>query len=370
MCHRAQKNYFASPLLRLPPAIRAKILDYLIGGQVVHVQYVQHESGTVEQVPLMGKLRHAICVARETEAEAYARAIRGYHDANPLSDSKKYYIACCADRHQKCYFTSRTLGLKNLPAEQKFDLAVLSVCWQVYEEACHILWTTNTFSFDDPVSFHKFIASLNTAQLHKLTSLHLSRLLVGDQRSTTRLADRIVDHWAWTIACDPSRMITLRGLRTLHLCFEQWFDYCNLINTMQDYNRRCIRQDAQPFLQLRILDLERVTVVVADNTAFMKIPGTQAVRWTAPKKNEMAGWIRGKLLDVEGRASLKAEGEAKKLEIEGKRLDQREGVERRKMEKAKARKVLERQAEVAQTEAVNRHLERQIGRATRRSWMK
>ena len=142
---------------------------------------------------------------------------------------------------------------------------------------------------------------------------------------------------------------------------------------MHDYNRRCIQQDAQPFLQLRILALERATVVVADNTALMAIPGTEAARWTAAKKNEMAGWIRVKLLDLEGRASLKAEGEAKKLEIEGQRLDQRDGVEKRRKEreeKANAGKVLERQAELAQTEAVNRHLEQQIGRATRRSWMK
>lgn len=338
----------------------------------MHVQFVPVESGSVEQVPLIGKLRHAICVAKETESEAYARAIRGY-DAVPLSDSKKYYIACCADRHQKCYCTSKTSGLIGVPTEQKFDLAVLSVCWQVYEQAHDILWTTNTFSFDDPVSFHRFTASLNTAQLQKLTSLHLSRILVGDQISLTRLADRIVNHWAWTIACESPRMKSLLGLRTLHLCLEQWFDYCNFLGMLHDYNRRCIQQDAQPFLQLRFLALEHVTVVVADSTAFMEIPGTQTLRWTAAKKNQVAEWIRVKLLDLEGRARLRAEEEAKKVEIEHQLLDRRQGIEKRRMEreeKVNARKVVQRQAEVAQIAAVNRHLEWQLGRATRRSWMK
>lgn len=340
----------------------------------MHVQFVRHgqaEGGSIEQLPLTGNLRHAICVAKVSESDAYAQTTRGY-SAVPSSESAEYYVACCADRHQACHSTSRTSGLKGVPPEQKFDLAVLGACRQFYEEAHHILWTTNTFSFDDPVSFGKFIASLNTAQLYKLKSLHLSRL-VGDQRSATQMADRVVNHWAWTIACEPLRMKTLRGLRTLHLCLEQWFDHCNLINTMHDYNRRCIQQDAQPFLQLRILALEHVTVIVADNSALMNIPGTQAARWTAAKKNAIAEEIRVKLLDKEGAASLKAEGDAKKLEIEGNMLDQRDGVEKRRKEreeKAKATKILERQAEQAETQAINRHLGRQIGGAIRRSWMK
>ena len=78
---------------------------------------------------------------------------------------------------------------------QEFNLAVLGVCRHLYEQAHHILWTTNTLSFDDPVSFGKFISSFNLGQLHKLKYLHLSRL-VGDpsQDPTTGWADRVTDH--------------------------------------------------------------------------------------------------------------------------------------------------------------------------------
>lgn len=292
-----------------------------------------------------------------------------------LSDSAEYYIACCADRHQACYFTSKSPGPKEVHTDQKLDLAVLGACRQLYEQAHHILWTTNTFSFDDPVSFGRFISSLNPAQLHKLRSLHLSRV-VGDQTSTTRWRDRVTDHWAWTIACEPSHMKTLRGLRTLHVCLEQWLDPCNeltRVDSMQDYNRRCVQQDAQPFLQLRILALEHVTVVVADNPALMKNPGSRAARWTAAKKNEMAEEMRVKLLDPEGMATLRAEEDAKKLELEGRRLDQRDGVEKRRQnreERAKVEKIKGSQAEQARTKAINDHVERQVGGAVRRNWMK
>lgn len=338
----------------------------------MHVRFVrrgQGGDGSPEQVPLIGKLRHAICVAQGTESDAYSQATRG-DSAVPSSDSAECHIACCADRHQTCYFTSRTSGRNEVPPDQRFNLAVLGACRQLYEQAHHILWTTNTFLFDDPVSFGKFMASLNPAQLHKMRSLHLSRV-VEDQRSPTRGADRITNHWAWTIACEPSRIKTLRGLRTLHVCLEQWLDPCN--DLIHDYNRRCIEQDALPFLQLRMLALEHVTVTVADNPDLMKVPEIRAARWTAAEKKEMAEEIRVKLLDPDGTASLRAEGDAKKLELEGRRSDQRDGIDRRRKdreEKAKAEKVLGVQAEQTQREAISRHLEQQIGGAVRRSWMK
>lgn len=78
-------------------------------------------------------------------------------------------------------------------------------------------------------------------------------------------------------------------------------------------------------------------------------------------------------LDPEGAATLRAEKDAKKLEIEGVRLEKRDGVEKRKKDReegTKAEKVLADAHEQAKTEALNEHLELQVGRAVRRSWMK
>lgn len=73
---------------------------------------------------------------------------------------------------------------------------------------------------------------------------------------------------------------------------------------MHDYNRRRIQQGAQPFLQLRILASEHVTVLVSDNPGFIKVPGPRAAGWTAAKKNEVAEEIRVKLLDPGGHSDL------------------------------------------------------------------
>ena len=291
----------------------------------------------------------------------------GGHGNIHSSDLANYDVACCTDRHRLCYFTY-----------QKLDLAILGASRQLYKEAFRILWATNTFSFDDPVSFRRFISSLSIDQVHKLKSLHLSRV-VEDQRSLTYEADRIINHWAWTIACEPSRMKKLRGLRTLHVSLEQWLGPCTALTPVPGYNKRCIQQDALPILQLRILALEHVTVIVTDSSALMEVPGFRAARWSAAEKSELAEEMRVKLLDAEGAASLRAEVDAKKLEIEGMRLDERDAIEKRKRErveeKERAKAMKERakamKARLAQIErgVINRHLEQQIGGNVKRSWM-
>lgn len=69
MRHRVHRNLLASPLLRLPPEIRERILRYLLGDQTVHLQFVQRGQGVGVEGGSAGvsdKLRHAICVAKET----------------------------------------------------------------------------------------------------------------------------------------------------------------------------------------------------------------------------------------------------------------------------------------------------------------
>ena len=286
--------------------------------------------------------------------------LEGHSNINS-SDLANYHVACCTDRHQPCYLTY-----------QKLNLAILGASRQLYREAFHILWATNTLSFDDPVSFGRFISRLRLAQVHKLKSLHLSRV-VEDQRSMTCGADRVINHWAWTIACEPSRIKKLRGLRTLHVSLEQWLDPCTSLTPEPGYNRRCIQQDALPILQLRILALEHVTVVVTDGPALMEFPEFRTSRWSAAEKSDFAEGVRVQLVDAEGAASLRAEGDAKKLEIEGMRLDEQDRIEKRKRERVEKekKKAKRMKAMVAQREreVINSRLEQQIGGTVKRSWM-
>ena len=57
------------------------------------------------------------------------------------------------------------------------SLSVLQTCRQFYEEAHHVLWTTNTFVFDDAYSLPFFLTRLNSVQRRKLTNLCVQPLV-------------------------------------------------------------------------------------------------------------------------------------------------------------------------------------------------
>ena len=92
-------------------------------------------------------------------------------------------ISCCLLRSSPLDMPLHLRDIRSkIHPNQKFNLAVLGVCRHLYEQAHHVLWTTNTLSFDDPVSFGKFFSSFNLGQLHKLTLLlagQIESLIIG-----------------------------------------------------------------------------------------------------------------------------------------------------------------------------------------------
>ncbi|MCJ1455250.1 hypothetical protein MMC28_005604 [Mycoblastus sanguinarius] len=180
-----QRNALGSPLLKMPAEVREQILLYILGDKVVHIKYFK--DGELELVHSLERglnsmpadrraFRHAVCVAYHSESRAYKEASHGYRCV-PCDDSAEYYIVNCAERHQLCgcHDNNQFPTLRYGHLSPKIDLAVLGSCRQLYEEAHHLIWTTNTFSFDDPISFGNFLANLSLPQKRKLKKLHLSR---------------------------------------------------------------------------------------------------------------------------------------------------------------------------------------------------
>ena len=88
------------------------------------MRFVRHSTGVVgvdggsaEQLPLTGNLRHAICVAKETEPEAYAQAKRTYILDFVCSD---WYLGC----FRRCVFGDQ----KILCTQIIFALRFVSFC--------------------------------------------------------------------------------------------------------------------------------------------------------------------------------------------------------------------------------------------------
>ena len=261
-------------------------------------------------------IRHAICVANQSEQSAYKEAVSGYATV-PADDSPEFYIASCDERHSACSMCGS--GDMFLRQDLRVDLNILGVCRQLYEEANYLLWATNTFSFDDPQSFEKFFASLNPAQKRNLTNIHISAH-IGEFYSTytTRQQRSRYDMHYWGKALKMSTLPRLQGVQTLHLCINLGFrgawDAISP-NIAAEQIEKCQQADMEPILRLRALPIKKITVTVSDEPKkLMEDHGGIAHRWTAMKKNEYAESIRVQLMDDKGAERVKTEAEAANLQ--------------------------------------------------------
>lgn len=291
------------------------------GGGVFYFDGVEHVSHSAKLATLFGRdsrsvIRHAICVASQSEQSAYKEAVSGYAIV-PVDDSPEFYVASCDERHSACSMCGN--GDLFLHQDLRVDLNILGVCRQLYEEANYLLWATNTFSFDDPKSFEKFFASLNPAQKRNLTNIHINAH-IGEFYSThtTSYQRSRFDMHYWGKALKMSTLRMLQGVQTLHLCINlglqgAWDALSPDIAAAQI--EKCQQADMEPILRLRALTIKKVTVTVSDEPKKLDDDdGRIAFRWSAMKKNEYAESIRVQLMDNKGAELVKTEVEAANLQ--------------------------------------------------------
>lgn len=179
-----------------------------------------------------------------------------------------------------------------LPKEAtQLDLKVLRACRQLYNECSFILWTANTFSFDDSQIFGGFMSARVPWQTKTL------RRLNSKIDNTHREGPA-----AWHKVLNMKLVRSLQGLRELNLdCaytrgrpFVDWF----LQGTINTYNVSILR--------FRVLHLARATVILNDNHMthwVSRITGGQnryKLLWTTEDQRKVAKHAESVLLDTEG----------------------------------------------------------------------
>lgn len=306
-----KRNASTSPLLRLPGEIREIIFKYVIGGNLFHIKLYQGLYKKNTPARTNGKLRHEICVAEMSENKAYERLISAY-DRVPPGDASQYHTLACQERHKSCILTEHFDFIREVATVQearRLDLSILGACRQMYEEANILLWTTNTFSFSDVLTFEELIARLNTMQRQKLSAIHIGmawfRTLMHHRRASS--------------VHNPMILEKLRGLRTVHLSLDRdpSFDCWSQGNIV---NIGCFRS-------LQILPLKHATVMVVDI-----FDGAPQGRWTIRRKRDCAERLRCMLLNPDGDKIYRAEYQAKQVALEtiaAQRREERESLIRR-----------------------------------------
>ena len=134
--------------------------------------------------------------------------------------------------------------------QAQLALTILRTCRQVSNEANHVLWSTNTFSFNGPTTFDEFMLNLRATQKQAVKKIQLSMLINKDLR--TKL-DTCVQARSYQ---DATRVANRASLH------EQRFEprVIELVESTLAYLR--IRTEGVDRLQP--LPLETVTAVVVD----------------------------------------------------------------------------------------------------------
>jgi len=286
----------------------------VVGGQLIHIK-----SGE------KGSIRHSICVAQFSEDQAYQASKTSCQDVThehgtfassvypiqtlegqyqcpsilidpvkPLTGAE-YPKDTCAKRHSRCaLFKGSVLG-QEIPCT-RLHSSVLRVCRQVYEEGTSVLWSTNTFSFNDARSFEDFvIATSNFIQKTRLVKLHFRSTITPETTA------------GWRRALRSSVIDNLPGVRTLHICFDHDVTLTGFPPHFFDTPVFDNRTD-HPFSWLLVLPIQHATVVFTDNGHL--IPDCAGRRWTTEQMRATADSLQRKLLHPTEEEYLKAKEEA------------------------------------------------------------
>ena len=255
-----------------------------------------------------GAFRHIQCTARLTENEAY-EASKIPSQSVPGGEDPVCYVQPCRVRHSSCYSLGNAVLGKRVwnrlfeqvqhPIADRDRITMCSLLGasrQIYEEAYRLFWTTNTFSFEDAFSLGEFLGSLTLSQKRHLTNLHVVRKMDGSEQWEPE--------WRHL---GRSFLPALRGLKTLHLCFEQR-TYSNPSDAQ--YQRMARRDKAlldemcQPWSALRTSPLSNVTVI-SDKRANLQLNNLLMERCTVAEKSWMAEKIRESLINEEAVAQAR-----------------------------------------------------------------
>lgn len=256
----------------------------------------------------IGRWLHNTCVASQSDVEAYERWKGRMASSEELSEERGRQYLRTNDAHYECW-TNMCPGSR--PIEEfwktpevgeeqdvcrlpllKLRLEVLRTCRQVYSEANPILWSTNTFSFEDQYSFTHFVDVRSAVQKRLLRCIRLTMVLSHPRGNM------------WNDALSMAVVKSLRGLRVLHVHIRHRFHEesslkrWNVSQTMRN-------QPVQALLRLQTLPLEIVTVI------FDKHPQSSTSMRRAVELR-VSSYIRTQLLVQDGLEAYKERVENEK----------------------------------------------------------
>ena len=308
------RNASCSPLLQLPLEVRNKIWASLLGDRLLHLEYGSMNLASTTQDEYLRSWSSTVCQYDRPEDEvgedditwnlSHSRCT--FHVARRHGDYPYWFYCCGSKREQSTH--------------EEIHLTALRVCRQIYNEADRVLWSTNTFSFDDEVTFLRFMDTRTTCQKRSLKKLRLQMNAWEDASWSSVLGIRLI-----------RSLVGLRSLRLqinffMHAKRYQWIKAHGY-----DWNPREFQRRLQFVQRMKVLPLTEVEVFIGEYSGMYD----ESLSWTAEDRTEYADVIRRTLLDPEGAEKYAQDQEDVK---ESNRQKRERNMERQALRAANQRK--------------------------------
>ncbi|KAI4236989.1 MAG: hypothetical protein LQ352_007968 [Teloschistes flavicans] len=328
-----------SKLLSLSDEILCRIMSYVLGGPVLHIDHaerVQAEHGPCQHGGLcqLGQGPEFYihpCRATMSESEAYTE----FCDLpSSLStdehDLEVYYVPDAQLRHSNCQpwdhaaWTFETQDFdcsdRAILEPDQHPMTAFKICRALYKIAFEHFWTKTTFSFGDSTHFEKFISRLVPKQRQLIRSLNITLPFFGlttpfeiDERRRERAL------------FDLDALVDMDRLENVNLALHgSWF--ADKSGPFKFYQRNRwigdvdIRKTAAAeILQLEVVDIKKVNVIVFDNereTEPTTVPNQFEHRYTLREKKELAKFVRNILHSSKADRQILRERQRRILEAE------------------------------------------------------
>jgi hypothetical protein len=285
----------------------------ILGGGLLHLKFESpfiYDSDTDEALPIRGD---PVWSANYCTVNTFHQPSNDLIFTDAVDNAED--LACTGEHpHRSCKLECRSLYLSALSNNSKETpqllkraakpyLQLLRTCRQIYLEASRVLWTTNTFSFDNPKSLRMFMKDRKTAQKQLLKKLHLD--MAWHRRDQKR-------DWGKTLTLSLVR--SLKGLRTLYLYIEQCLlNQASNIENKPDWETNILSDSYfQQIMKLKMLPLETVTVNITNGPSLHYLIDEGLPIWPSTGRTEWAEKLKGQLLDPEGAARFQEQQDHQK----------------------------------------------------------
>ena len=173
-------------------------------------------------------------------------------------------------------------------SHREMHLKILRTYRQMFAEANRILWATNTFSFNDPASFKRFMETRKPFYKQNMRKFRLVMDWTSD------------GHWAWTVALHMSHLNSLQGLQDLRLVINNDVSEAGIATFEANTGLEALLEHRfhESILKLSTLLLTKaqVQVVTGEFRAF-RAPGIRDYVWTKDQMRRYAAIVRERLLN-------------------------------------------------------------------------